>query len=86
MRSIPPPLKFFFVGFPFVSLFFFPWPVTLITAAASGLVFPPLAFFIGVLVDLLYLPGQTVPLGTLGGAVIALGTYIVRYVLKTRIM
>lgn len=86
MRSISPPLKFFFAGFPFFSLFFFPWPVTLIAAAASGLVFPPLAFFIGVFVDFLYFPGQTVPLGTLTGAAIALGTYAVRYVLKTRIM
>lgn len=86
MRHPPTWLRVFFGIFPFVSLFFFPWTLTLITAFAAGLVFPPLAAIVGVLIDVLYHPGSGWPLGTLSGIALALLAYGVRHFVRTRVM
>ena len=86
MKKPPQSIRIFFAAFPFVSLFFFPWPMTLIASVASGLVFPPLPLIVGVLVDVLYYPGGGLPVGTLWGLGIAAFAYIVRYIVRRRIM
>jgi len=86
MRNTPKWIKIFFAIFPFVSLFFFPWPMTLITAFVAGIVFSPLALIAGVLVDVLYSPGEGLFIGTLWGAGLTVLAYGVRYFVRTRIM
>ncbi|HEY0010794.1 MAG TPA: hypothetical protein VGB97_02670 [Candidatus Paceibacterota bacterium] len=60
--------------------------MTLIAAFAAGLVFPPLALVIGVLVDIFYHPGVGWLVGTVSGAVLTCVAYGVRYVAKTRLL
>lgn len=79
------PVRIVVALLPFLALFLFPWPLTLVTAFAAGLVFPPVALLVGVLADVLYSPGGWWE-GTLWGAGIALLAYLVRYVVRTRIM
>lgn len=86
MRRPPKALKVFFAAFPFFSLLFFPWHITLVTALAAGFVFPPLALIAGILVDVLYYPGASLPLGTLAGAFLCAFSYGVRRFIETRIM
>lgn len=87
MKNPPKWLKIFFAAFPFVSLFFFPWPMTLIASFAAGLVFPPLALIIGILVDVLYSPGTGWHLiGTFTGLIVTALAYGVRYFVRTRVM
>ncbi|HEY4489578.1 MAG TPA: hypothetical protein VJA87_03830 [Candidatus Paceibacterota bacterium] len=86
MNLSPKWFKIFFAIFPFVSLFFFPWPMTLVASFAAGIVFPPLALIVGVLVDVLYSPGEGLFVGTLWGAGLAALAYGVRYFVRTRIM
>lgn len=86
MTNPPKWLRIFFAIFPFVSLFFFPWTMTLIASFAAGLVFPPLALVVGVLVDVLYSPGEGWLVGTLWGIGLMLAAYGVRYFVRTRIM
>lgn len=86
MRNPPQWLRVFFAVFPFISLFFLPWPMTLIAAFAAGLVFPPLAVIIGVLVDVLYHPGTGWYVGTVSGLLLCGLSYAVRYISRTRIM
>ncbi|HEX8591174.1 MAG TPA: hypothetical protein VF696_00250 [Candidatus Paceibacterota bacterium] len=86
MKPVPKSLRIFFAIFPFFALIFFPWPMTLITAFVAGLVFPPLALVVGVLVDILYSPGSSWWEGTTWGTGLMLASYLVRHVVKTRIM
>lgn len=86
MRNPPKWIKIFFAAFPFVSLFFFPWPMTLIASFAAGLVFPPLALVVGVLVDVLYSPGTGWFIGIIWGLVLCALSYAVRYFVRTRVM
>lgn len=86
MRNPPTSIKIFFAAFPFVSLFFFPWPMTLIASFAAGLVFPPLALIVGVLVDVIYSPGEGWFIGTLWGIGLTAFSYGVRYFVRTRVM
>jgi hypothetical protein len=80
-------LKIFFGAFPFISLFFFPWPMTLIASFAAGLVFPPLALIVGILVDVLYSSGTSWHLiGTFSGLIVTALSYCVRYFVRTRVM
>ncbi len=85
----------FFVSRPFVialtalallSPFLFSSAVTVFLGVVAGLYMPAVPFFVGVLVDLLYYPGHTLPLGLCGGALVCMITYGVRYLVRTRIM
>ncbi|MEA2701947.1 MAG: hypothetical protein QOE22_656 [Candidatus Parcubacteria bacterium] len=86
MTNPPKWLKIFFAIFPFVSLFFFPWPMTLVASFAAGLVFPPLALVVGILVDVLYSPGTGWFIGATSGVILCALSYGVRHIVKTRIM
>lgn len=70
----------------FFSLLWFPWLVSVIFIFVSGLIFPPLALFFGILADALYYPGQGYYMATLLGGFLMLMSYLVRHFVKTRIM
>lgn len=78
-------VRIFLAALPFFAIFLFPWPLTLVTAFAAGLVFPPLPLIVGMLADVLYAPGGWWE-GTSWGVGLSLGAYAVRYVVRTRIM
>lgn len=84
--QVPLPVRVAVVGLALLSLFWFPWPVSLILLFLSGLVFPPAALALGVLADLLYYPGSGLPWGTIWGLILALISAAVRHFVKTRIM
>lgn len=84
--NIPYPLKIAIIALAVVSLFVFPWPLTLVLMALAGLILPASALCIGVLSDILYYPGFGLPWGVLAGLLIALGAALVRHIMKTRIM
>lgn len=69
-----------------ISLFVFPWTVTLLGMAGSALVYPPTALFIGIIADLLYYPGVGLPMGGVWGAGLTILAYLVRYFVKTRML
>jgi len=84
--SIPPYVR---VGTPiaaFLSLFWFPWIVSILFIFFSGLVFPPLALALGILADILYYPGSGLPWGSISGLLLALFSALVRHFVKTRII
>ena len=69
-----------------LSLFWFPYPFTLVLSFVASLFFPPWALFIGFLSDLLYLPSGAWPTATLLGALISLASVFVHRFIKTRII
>ncbi|MDB4992215.1 MAG: hypothetical protein JWL75_460 [Parcubacteria group bacterium] len=69
-----------------LSLFWFPWPVTVALMFFSGLVFPPASLALGIAADLLYYPGTGYLWGTLMGGMLAIVSALVRHFVKTRIM
>jgi hypothetical protein len=69
-----------------ISLFWFPWIVTVCGMFLSGLIFPPFALAFGIIGDILYYPGSGLPVATLYGSSITIITLLVRYFVKTRIM
>ncbi len=79
-------LRYAFLPLTLVSLFLLPWPVTAIGMAASALVFPPSALFIGVLADIVYYPGHGWLIGICTGAILTLAAYAVRHATKVYIM
>lgn len=72
----------------FLSLFFFPWPFTLVLAFLAAFYVPPLGLLFGVLSDVLYFASGAsfYPLGTLLGIVGFLLALVVHDFVKTRIM
>ncbi len=72
----------------FVSLFFFPWPLTVLMGLGAGILVPLVPLALGLLADTLYwAPGVIgVPLYTIGGALLTVLAYLVRARLLTRIM
>lgn len=68
------------------SLFWLPWGATLTALFLAGLVFPPIAFALGILADILYYPGIGLPWGTVYGLLIAVLSALVRHFVKTSIM
>ncbi len=69
-----------------LSLFWLPWPCALALMFLTGLAFPPAAFAIGALADILYYPGSGLPWGVLAGLLCMLAAVAVRHFVKTRIM
>ncbi len=80
------PYRFALLFLTLLSVLWFPWALSVFLIFASGLIFPPLALFFGILVDTLYYPGQGYYFATLLGAFLMLITYLVRHFVKTRIM
>lgn len=76
------------VSFPLaiLSLFIFPWEVTLLLMTAAALSVPPSAILVGVLADILYYPGIGLPAGVLWGAALYIAASGVRHIVKTRIL
>ncbi len=69
-----------------LSLFWFPYPYTVILSIAASVYFPWFALGIGILADLLYLPAQTLPWASLGGLLLsALAVFVHRFI-KTRMI
>ncbi|MCI0597608.1 hypothetical protein L0Y34_00825 [Candidatus Parcubacteria bacterium] len=71
-----------------LSVFWFPYPMTLILSFAASFFFPPVAFVVGLLSDLVYfVPGAyPVPLGVSLGLGLSLLAFVMRNVVRTRIM
>lgn len=69
-----------------LSLFWLPWTVSLVLMFLSSLIFPPAAFALGVLADLLYYPGHGFPLASFEGLALTFISIAVRHFVKTRIM
>ena len=69
-----------------LSLFWFPWPLTVSLMVLSGFLFPPSALLLGVIAEVLYYPGQGYFWATLTGACIMMLSIAVRHFMKTRIM
>lgn len=69
-----------------LSPFIFSSATTLALSVIAGFYIPILPLFVGALVDILYYPGNTLPLGLVLGVSIFGITYGVRYLIRTRIM
>jgi len=71
-----------------VSLFFFPWPLSLALIFVSALFLPPAGLILGIAADALYfMPGAAfLPLFTLYGLFSTLLSLLVHRFVKTRIM
>lgn len=72
----------------FVSLFVFPWPVSLFGIFATSLIVPPLGLALGIVADFLYfVPGATVvPYFSLFGLLSFVMALLVHRFVKTRII
>ena len=68
-----------------LSLFWFPWPVSIGLMVVSGLVFPPFALFLGVVAELVYSISGFPTAFVLGFSIMLL-TYAVRLFVKKRII
>ncbi len=69
-----------------LSIFFFPWPLTVLLTLISGVFWPPVALAVGVLYELLYAPGTTLPWAVIIGLAATGGLFFVHQFIKTRIM
>jgi hypothetical protein len=73
-------------GFAILGPFFFPWGYALALAALASCFFPPAFLAVGVLLDILYYTGHTLPyftiIGVIGGGIF---TFVHQF-LKARIM
>lgn len=83
---IPLPLKASIVLLAALSLFWFPWTVSVGLLFCAGLAYPPAALALGVVADILYYPGHGFLAGSFTGLVLALLAALVRHFVKTRIM
>lgn len=81
-------LRLIVPAFALVSLFIFPWPVSLVGILAASFLLPPAGIALGILMDLLYyLPGTAFfPYFTLYGAFATGLALLVRRFVKTRII
>lgn len=79
-------LRYALLPLTLISLFIFPWAVTVIGMAGSALIYPPTALFLGIVADLLYYPGVGLPMSVLWGAGLTVSAYLVRYFVKTRML
>ena len=80
------PLFLLSIPVTFLSLFVFPWTVSVVGIFLSGLAFPPAAVVLGILADILYYPGFGAPRGVLFGCGLALLSYGVRSFVKARML
>jgi hypothetical protein len=69
-----------------LSLFWLPWPLTVVLMFGAGYLYPPLALLIGIAADILYYPGHGYPHGAITGAVVTALAVMLRTFVKTRIM
>ncbi len=86
---IPAFIRLTLIPLAVLSLFIFPWPLTIAFMFCAGLVFPPAPLFIGVFADFVYYPGFGTgvwPHATLIGFGLSVITYSVQHFVKTRIM
>lgn len=84
--EIPRYVRALILIFSFFSIFWLPWPFSIFAMFIAGLILPPVAFLLGFLADLLYYPGHGLPWGLITGASMAILSYAVRYIVKTRII
>lgn len=73
------------IGLSVLSLFLFPWPMTLTLGFIASLFFPPTALVLGVAAEFLY-GAHGVPYAVLVGAVVSIIAYVLRGFVKERIM
>lgn len=69
-----------------LSVFFFPWPCTVAIALVGGYFFPPIALIAGVLLDVVYSTGHTIPYFSIFGILATFILFFVQQFVKTRIM
>jgi hypothetical protein len=84
--TVPAFIRYGIIPLSIVSLFVFPWILTILLMFGAGLVFPPAPFFIGILADFLYYPGHGWYSASLTGLLISVITFGVQHFVKTRIM
>lgn len=86
MSKPPFGARLILAALPFAALFIFPWKLTLALSFIAGLVYPPIPLIVGALIDILYYPGAGWLYGLTWGLILAILTYVVRYIAQTRIM
>lgn len=81
-------MRYILLAFSFLSVFWFPYPVTLILAFAASLFFPWAAVVVGLLSDLLYYSPKAAPFPymALVGIFISVVAVFVRRFAKERIL
>ena len=81
-------LRFLIPAFAFLSVFFFPWPVTLVLIFIAALCLPVLGLALGAFADLIYFNAAAagVPSFLIMGLVATLVALLVHRFVKTRIM
>jgi|CXWL01.1.fsa_nt_gi hypothetical protein len=79
-------IRLILIGVSFVSLFWFPYPYTLVLSFIASAFFPPWALFIGFFADVLYLPNGAWPTALVMGALLSLISVFVHRFIKTRII
>lgn len=72
----------------FLSLVWFPWPITVVLMVVSSIFVPLSGIVFGVLFDMVYAPvgAVSMPLGVLWGSAASLAGYIISRFIRTRIM
>ena len=78
-------IRYALIGLAFLSLFVFPWPLTVALTFVASLYIPPLALLMGALAEILYGTGG-MPYALIVGVVGSVVAYFVRRLIKTRIM
>lgn len=78
-------MRFALIGLSILSLFVFPWPMTLTLGFIASLFFPPLALVLGVAAEFLY-GAHGVPYAVLVGAVASIIAFVLRGFVKERIV
>ncbi len=79
-------IRFFSIGTLFLSVFFFPYSVTLIGMGILAFFIPAVTLCVGILVDLLYAGSMHLPIGTLTAAGFITLAYIVRTFTRSHIL
>jgi hypothetical protein len=73
------------IAFAFLSVLWFPYPLTLALSFLAACFFPPTALLVGILADLLYWTGG-LPTATLAGLLLSGIAFFVQRFIKARII
>jgi hypothetical protein len=69
-----------------LSVFWFPYPATLVLSFIASIAFPFLGLLVGILVDALFYTFPHIPVGTFYGIAVSIAAFLVRRFIKARIM
>lgn len=80
-------MRYVFLALALLSIFFFPYPLTVLLSFVASLYVPIAGLLIGILADLVYYTphASSLPLATMYGAAASLLAYILRRFVRARL-